>query len=60
MTTEMKKAIVILHSFGPYARGDLLTDPATISAILSGGHASMAIQTQIMEPYPAEVPVGGL
>ena len=39
-------AVVVLHAFGPYSRGEMLTDPTIISAILSGGHASMVIPIQ--------------
>jgi hypothetical protein len=45
-------AIVVLHAFGPYSRGQMLTDPTIISAIMSGGHASMVVQTQAPQHSP--------
>ena len=53
MTSALPTAVVVLHAFGPYSRGEMLTDPGVISAILGGGHASMVIPTQILPHYPA-------
>ena len=53
MTSVLPSAIVVLHAFGPYSRGELLTDPTIISAILNGGHASMVVRTQVLQQAPA-------
>ena len=58
MTTASTTAVVVLHAFGPYSRGEMLTDPTIISAILSSGHASMVIQTQVLQHYPASTTSG--
>ncbi len=52
MTIVSSNAIVVLHAFGPYSRGEMLTDPVTISAILAGGNASMVIRTSLLPHYP--------
>ena len=52
MTSVLPSAIVVLHAFGPYPRGALLTDPTIISAILNGGHASMVVRTEVLQ-HPA-------
>lgn len=51
MTIASINAVIVLHAFGPYSRGEMLTDPAIISAILNGGHASMVVQTKIPQHY---------
>lgn len=53
MTIASITAVVVLHAFGPYSRGEILTDPTIISAILSGGHASMVVPTQVLQHYPS-------
>ena len=58
MTAAPMNAIVVLHAFGPYSRGEMVSDPATISAILSGGHASMVIPTQVLPHYPGGIATG--
>ena len=58
MTIASTMAIVVLHAFGPYSRGEMLTDPTIISAILSSGHASMVIQTQVLQHYPVNTTSG--
>ena len=37
MTEALPDALVVLHAFGSYSRGQMLTDPAVIAAILRGG-----------------------
>ena len=49
MTSALPDTIVILHAFGPYARGEMITEPATIAAILSGGHAAMVVRTNALQ-----------
>ncbi len=58
MTIASTTAVIVLHAFGPYTRGEMLTDPTIISAILSGGHASMVIQTQVLQHYPSNAASG--
>ena len=58
MTIASTPAVVVLHAFGPYSRGEMLMDPTIISAILSSGHASMVIQTQVLQHYPASTTSG--
>ncbi len=58
MTVAPSNALVVLHAFGPYSRGEIVTDPATISAIMSGGHASMVIPTQVLPHYPGGTTTG--
>ena len=55
MSVTSTNAIVVLHAFGSYSRGTLVTDPDTVSAILSGGHASMVIQTEVLAHYPGGI-----
>ena len=52
MTSVTMNAAVVLQGFGPYQKGQLLTDPSVIAAILSGGHASMIVRTQITQAAP--------
>lgn len=33
------KALTVIHPFGAYARGDRITDPAAIAAVLAGDNA---------------------
>ena len=43
MSRIYPNAVVVLSPFGHYRRGDLVTDAASIQAILSGGNASMVL-----------------
>lgn len=43
MNKPIPPALVVLHAFGRYGRGDLITDPATIEAILAGGNRSLVV-----------------
>jgi hypothetical protein len=35
--------LIVLHAFGRYSRGDVITDPAAIRAILDGGNSSLVL-----------------
>ena len=58
MTSAPIKAVVVLHAFGAYSRGEMITDPDVISAVLAGGHASMVIQTQVSQSYSGGMNTG--
>ena len=47
MTVSTINAVVVLHAFGSYNKGQVLTDQTVIAAILSGGNAAMVIRTQV-------------
>ncbi|WP_428375195.1 hypothetical protein [Lichenicoccus sp.] len=48
----LPEALVVLHAFGSYSRGQLLTDAAVIAAILQGGNASLVVRTRLPQ-HPA-------
>lgn len=52
MTEALPDALVVLHAFGSYSRGQMLTDPAVIAAILRGGNASLVVRTRLPQ-HPA-------
>ncbi len=43
MNRPTPTALVVLHAFGRYNRGDVITDPATIQAILAGGNSNLVL-----------------
>lgn len=43
MTNITPAALVVLRAFGKYGRGDLITDPNAIRAILDGGNSSLVV-----------------
>ncbi len=43
MNRSAPPALVVLHAFGRYGRGDLITDPDTIQAILNGGNSALVL-----------------
>ena len=43
MNKPVPTALVVLHAFGRYSRGDLITDPASIQAILNGGNSALVL-----------------
>ena len=59
MTSVLPNAVVVLHGFGPYSRGEILTDSSIISAIMSGGHASMVVPTQLFQQNSTAAARGG-
>lgn len=42
----MKTHLVIAREFGPYAKGDVVIDPATIDGILASDHAGHVVPTK--------------
>ncbi len=48
----LAEALIVLHAFGSYSRGQMLTDPGVIAAILRGGNASLVVRTQLPQ-HPA-------
>ena len=43
MTKPTPTALVVLHAFGRYNRGDLITSPDVIQAILNGGNSALVL-----------------
>lgn len=43
MNRTTPSALVVLHAFGRYGRGDMITDPAAIRAILDGGNSALVV-----------------
>ena len=43
MTQPNPTALVVLHAFGRYNRGDLITSPDVIEAILNGGNKALVL-----------------
>lgn len=43
MNRPTPAALIVLHAFGRYNRGDMITDPATIRAILDGGNSALVV-----------------
>ncbi len=45
MAAAMPAALVVIHAFGSYQKGQMIVDAATISSILGGGLASFVVPT---------------
>lgn len=43
MSTSFPTIIVVARPFGTYRKGDLITDAATIQAIMTGGNAARVV-----------------
>ncbi len=43
MNRPTPTALIVLHAFGRYNRGDVITDPATIQAVLAGGNSNLVL-----------------
>lgn len=43
MNRPTPSALVVLHAFGRYGRGDMITDLGTIRAILDGGNSALVV-----------------
>lgn len=43
MTKPIPSALVVLHAFGRYKRGDLITDPVAVKAVLDGGNSALVV-----------------
>lgn len=56
MNRVIPAALVVLHPFGRYSRGDLITDPDTIQAILNGGNSALVLVPVLpsAEPVPSK------
>ena len=50
MNKPVPTALVVLHAFGHYNRGDLITNPETIQAILSGGNSALVLAPAMPPP----------
>ena len=57
MNKSVPTALVVLHAFGRYNRGDLITDPAAIQAILNGGNSALVLVPAMPPIAPTSSPV---
>ncbi len=57
MTTATSIALIVIHPFGSYVRGTVITDASAIAAIRAGGRMGSVIQTVI--PSGAQASKGG-
>lgn len=57
MTVIPPSAVIVLQTFGSYTRGQLITDPGIIAAILAGGHGRSVVSTRIHAQYPGSASV---
>lgn len=53
MTKTMPSALVVLHAFGRYGRGDMITDPLAIKAVLDGGNSALVVVPVVPVAAPA-------
>ena len=53
MTDALPDALVVLHAFGLYSRGEVLTDPRVIAAVLAGGNAALVVRTKLPQRFAA-------
>lgn len=58
MNRPTPTALVVLHAFGRYNRGDVITDPATIQAILAGGNSNLVL-VPVLPPTGTTTPSSG-
>jgi hypothetical protein len=49
----MKTTLTVIEPFGPYQRGDQITDPKTVRAILASENAASVNRVQVPD-VPAE------
>lgn len=47
MAAPMPSALVVIHSFGVYTKGQLIVETAAIKAVLDGGMAPFVIPTML-------------
>lgn len=59
MTKTTPTALVVLHAFGKYGRGDLITDSTVIQAILNGGNSSLVVIPALPASPPDETTTSG-
>ena len=57
MNKSVPTALVVLHAFGRYNRGDLITDPTAIQAILNGGNSALVLVPAMPPTAPTSSPV---
>ena len=54
MSTQSDDTIlIVLHPFGSYTKGQLISDPDVIAGILSGGQRSRVVVTRRPDTLPA-------
>ncbi len=58
MNRPTPTALIVLHAFGRYSRGDVITDPATIQAILAGGNSNLVLVPVLPSTETTPVPAG--
>ena len=58
MNRPAPTALIVLHAFGRYNRGDVITDPATIQAILAGGNSNLVLVPVLPSTGATPVPAG--
>ena len=58
MNRPTPTALVVLHAFGRYNRGDVITDPAAIQAILAGGNSNLVLIPVLPSTGAAPAPTG--
>ena len=56
MTLAPINAVIVLQPFGTYSKGQLISDPAIMAAILNGGNATMVIKTQVFQQVTGSGP----
>ena len=50
MADIRENALVVLHPFSNYTKGEVITDPAAIAAIRQSGQMAFVVSTQIIAP----------
>jgi hypothetical protein len=50
MADIRENALVVLHPFSDYTKGEIITDPTTILAIRQNGQMAFVVSTQIIVP----------
>ena len=58
MNRPTPTALIVLHAFGRYNRGDVITDPATIQAILAGGNSNLVLVPVLPGTGTSSAPAG--
>ena len=58
MNRPTPTALIVLHAFGRYNRGDVITDPATIQAILAGGNSNLVLVPVLPSTSTSSAPAG--
>lgn len=58
MNRPTPSAVIVLHAFGRYSRGDMITDAATIRAILDGGNSALVVIPVLPAPPTPSIAAG--